>query len=182
MDGVGTASLRQGPTSAGRAHWPSRCTRPFPQRARRGARLTELDICERVLTEVDGRADALVHVATAQNGLTRFANSFIHQNVAEDLVTVSLRATVDGRSASASTTDTSDDGVRGLVSRTVEAARLRPPDPHWPGLAPPAEIPSIEHWDDGAATAEPAARAERVKAFNDATGGLETAGYCATEG
>lgn len=117
------------------------------------------------------------HTALA---LTRFANSFIHQNVAEATTTVRLRVHVDGRTATGSTTVVTDDGLRGLVERTVSAARVCPPDPAWPGLAPPAPIAAAGNWDAATAQASPDERAERVRAFVDAAGGLEAAGYCRT--
>ena len=142
----------------------------------------EFDVCDRVLTEVGDRAEAIVRVASSSTGLTRFANSFIHQNVAEEVVHIALRATVGDRSATATTTATGAGGIRDLVQRTIEAAKLRPPDPHWPGLAPATEVVPVDHWDASAAGADPAARATQVGAFIAATGGLETAGFCATEG
>ncbi|MEV1285754.1 metallopeptidase TldD-related protein [Micromonospora sp. NPDC049679] len=112
--------------------------------------------------------------------LTRFANSFIHQNVAEATTTVRLRLHVDGRTATGSTTIVTDEGLRGLVERTLSAARLCPPDPAWPGLAPPAPVTGTGNWDEATAQASPDERAARVRAFVDAAGGLEAAGYCRT--
>ena len=63
-----------------------------------------LATCARVLDLVGDRGEAEVTVTSGRSGLTRFANSFIHQNVAEDGIWVRLRVVVDGRSATASTT------------------------------------------------------------------------------
>jgi predicted Zn-dependent protease len=120
---------------------------------------------------------AATHQALA---LTRFANSFIHQNVAEATTTVRLRLHLDGRTAAGSTTVTDGDGLRALVERTVAAARHCPPDPHWPGLAPPAQIVGTGRYDEPTAQATPAERAGRIRAFVEAADGLETAGYCRT--
>ena len=89
---------------------------------------------------------------------------------------------LDGRVAEATANQTDDDALARLVRSTLDAARLQPVDPGWPGLAPPAEAPPVDHWDDATAEAEPAARAERVAAFVRAAEGLETAGFCSTEG
>lgn len=149
----------------------------------------ELDTCERVLDMVGDRAEALVRVASTRGGLTRFATSFIHQNVAEDATTVAITLAVDGRVASATTTDTSDAALARLLDATLEAARVRPADPYYAGLAPPSEPSPVDHWDDATADADPAARAAVVAAFVDAieaaggggaAGGAEAAGYCAT--
>lgn len=144
--------------------------------------MTPIDQCEQVLELVGTRAEAIVSATAGVSALTRFANSSIHQNVAEDASSLFVKVIVDGRYASASTTQTAPDALRRLVDRTIEAARLRPPDPEWPGLAPATAAPSVEHWDDETADASPDARAAVVKAFVDAGGGLEAAGYCSTSG
>jgi len=141
----------------------------------------ELEICDRVLVAVGDRAEATVQVSSGRHGLTRFANSFIHQNVAEDSAEISLTAIVQGRLATASTTDTSDGGIRHLVDTTVTAAGLRPPDPHWPGLAPPDGAPAVDHWDEATWAASPADRAAVVRAFVDAGPGSGAAGFCSTD-
>ncbi|MGW5668826.1 metallopeptidase TldD-related protein, partial [Micromonospora sp. NPDC003776] len=48
------------------------------------------------------------------------------------------------------------------------------------GLTPPAPIPSAGFFDEATADASPDERADRVRAFVDAVGGLEAAGYCRT--
>jgi predicted Zn-dependent protease len=125
-------------------------------------------------------AEAEVVVDTNELALTRFANSFIHQNVAEATTGVRLRLHVDGRTAAGSSTIVDTDGLRGLVERTVAAARLCPPDPQWPGLAPPAPTTPVPAMDDATANADPDARAARVRDFVTAADGLEAAGYCST--
>jgi predicted Zn-dependent protease len=123
-------------------------------------------------------AEAEVLVETEELALTRFANSFIHQNVADATTAVRLRVHLDGRSVVGSSTVL--DGLDGLVTRTVAAARVAPLDPTWPGLAPAVPLESSGNVDGETATATPAERASRVRAFVDAAGGLETAGYCRT--
>lgn len=125
-------------------------------------------------------AEAEVVVDHTELALTRFANSAIHQNVADDSTTVRLRLHVDGRTATGSSTVVSDEGLSGLVERTLAAARLCPPDPGWPGLAPAAPAAGAAPWDEATAVASPDDRAQRVRDFVDAAGGLETAGYCRT--
>ena len=148
------------------------------------APLDPLDLCDRVLALVakSAGAEAVVTTVTGRSGLTRFANSFIHQNTAEAEVTVSLRAVVDGRAALASTSRTDDAVLAGLVERTLAAARLRPPDPDWPGLGPAAPLTAGEHYDAATAAASPEARAAVVKAFLDAGPDLAGAGFCSTDG
>ncbi|HEY3009300.1 MAG TPA: metallopeptidase TldD-related protein [Micromonosporaceae bacterium] len=144
----------------------------------------QLDVAGRVLDLVraaaGASAEAEVLVDNAELSLTRFANSFIHQNVADATTSVRLRLHLDGRTAAGSTTIVDGDGLTGLVERTIAAARLCPPDPGWPGLAPPAPVAGPGNCDEATAHASPDERAERVRAFVDAAGGLETAGFCRT--
>lgn len=121
-----------------------------------------------------------VNVDAAHQALTRFANSRIHQNVTEDSVTVRLRAHLDGRTVTTTTTLTTPEGLTSLVSRAAAAVRSAPRDPHWPGLATPAPLRLDGVVDAATRDASPDDRADRVRAFVDAAGGLETAGYCQT--
>ena len=148
---------------------------------------SEIDLDHRVVALCDPSAAAEVTVRTGSRDLTRFANSFIHQNVSELVAGVTLKLSYDGRSANASTTyDPSaspaqlEDTLRALVSRTAQAARLRPVDPEWPGLAAPAPTAFTGSFDIGTAQATPADRAGLVRDFVGAAGGLETAGFCET--
>lgn len=141
-----------------------------------------LEVCERVLRLVGTDAEAEVTVTAGHEALTRFATGFIHQNVADDVLGIHLRVALDGRVAEATANQADDDALARLVRSTLEAARLQPVDPGWAGLAPVASAPSVDHWDDATAAAEPDARATRVAGFVAAADGLETAGYCSTEG
>jgi predicted Zn-dependent protease len=141
-----------------------------------------MDVCERVLAHVDDGVEAEVTVTTGHEALTRFATGFIHQNVADAVRRVHLRVAVGGRVAEATTTLVDDEALAALVRAVLDAAALQPFDPGWPGLAPTAEGLAVDHWDDATAAAEPAERAARVDAFVRGAGGLETAGFCSTEG
>jgi predicted Zn-dependent protease len=144
-----------------------------------------IEVAERVLELVRERAagaEAEVNVRTGTSALTRFANSFIHQNVAEEISHVALRVANDGRVASTSFDGTPDDeALARVVQNALDAARVRPPDPDWPGLAPSADTPDPNHWDDATAAAGPDERAQRVADFVAASDGLETAGACRSE-
>jgi predicted Zn-dependent protease len=138
--------------------------------------------CERVLALVPGGVEAQVTASRGRSALTRFANSYIHQNVAEDGVAVRLKVALDGQVASAATNQEDDGALERLVDATVKAARLRPADPDWPGMAPPEAVADVEHFDDATAGASPDDRAGVVRAFVDAGEGLSAAGYCDTSG
>jgi len=141
-----------------------------------------LDVCDRVLALVGTDAEAEITVTSGTESLTRFATSFIHQNVTDASRLVHLRVALDGRVAEATANQTDDDALSRLVRSTLDAARLQPVDPGWPGVVAPAEELNVDHWDDATAAAEPESRAERVAAFVRTADGLETAGFCSTEG
>jgi predicted Zn-dependent protease len=134
---------------------------------------------EEVRRQAGPAAEAVVRAQHAALALTRFADSAIHQNVADERVTVSVQLTVDGgRTASASTTRSRD--VADLVAATLAAARLRPRDPSWPGVTDRVAPSSYGHADHATAEASPADRAAGVRAFVDAAEGLTTAGFLQT--
>lgn len=149
-----------------------------------GAAEAALETAERALALARARAaDAEVEVTVRRGSeaLTRFATGFIHQNVANDVNHVVIRVALDGRNASTSIDGPADDeGLGRAIDGVLEAARVRPADPDWPGLAPRAAAPDVDHFDEATAAASPDERAARVRAFVDAAGGLETAGFCST--
>ncbi|MEO5703500.1 MAG: DNA gyrase modulator, partial [Candidatus Limnocylindrales bacterium] len=66
-----------------------------------------------------GATEAEVLVSAGDSALTRFANSEIHQNVAERSVSVSLRHVVGRRIAVVSTGKVDSEGLRSLVHRAA---------------------------------------------------------------
>ena len=144
------------------------------------------DLCEQVIDLVGRRAEAEVMATAGRAALTRFANSFIHQNVASDDVVIRLRLVAGGRLASATTERTDGEGLVRLVERTLEAARHRPGDPGWPGPAPPVPIPDAGagdgRYDPETHRARPDDRAAVVAAFVGAGPGLAAAGFCDSVG
>lgn len=138
----------------------------------------EFDIADRVIGLVGGRGETELTVYTGPTGLTRFANSHIHQNVAEEQLVLTLKVAVDGRVASSTTTDASGAGIRRLVETTIEAAALRPVDDLWPGVGPVAGIEARSETPD---IVSPAQRAEVVGEFVAGGRGLSAAGFCATD-
>jgi predicted Zn-dependent protease len=140
------------------------------------------ELCERVVSLVGGRAEAEVAVSQSRSALTRFANSHIHQNVAEDGVNVRVRVVVGGRLASASTNRVDGDALPRLAEGALEAARLRPVDHGWPGAAGEAPAPDPQRYDDSTHRAPPEERAEVVAAFVGVAPDLRGAGFCSSGG
>jgi len=139
------------------------------------------DLASEVLELVADGVDAEVYAQAGSASLTRFANSFIHQNVSEEVSEVSLRVAVDGRVSSATTTATTSETLAAFVESTIDTAARQPVDDEWPGLGGSVDVADVEHWDEATAEADPVERANVVKAFVDAGQGLLAAGYCETQ-
>ncbi len=142
---------------------------------------SHIELVNEALEIVGDRADAAVYADVGTSSLTRFANSFIHQNVSEDVAEVTLRVALDGRVSSSTTTATSLDALRLFVDATIDTAAQQPVDAEWPGVGGQTETVTAEHWDAATAEADPADRANAVKAFVEAGEGLVSAGFCQTE-
>ena len=100
-------------------------------------------------------------VYTARDfGLTRFANSQIHQNVIEHDASIRVRLAQDGRTGVASTNRLDDEGLRDVVSRAMAIRDRAASNPGAPSLpegvsAPHATFGAAE----GTMTADPSMRA-----------------------
>jgi predicted Zn-dependent protease len=132
------------------------------------------DLVEAVAKALPG-ADAEVSVRRVTRGLTRFAGSAIHQNVATETDQLRLRVHRDGRTVALTGHD-----VEALVERARAALADAPADRAWPGLTAPAPAVSTGNEDPETSAATPADRAARVRDFVRAAGDLETAGYVST--
>ena len=145
---------------------------------------TELELAARVLelarASAGPSADVDVSVNRVALGLTRFANSYIHQNVADVSTEVQLRIHSDGRTTTVSSTLLGADALREMVDRTAGAAKVSPPDPGWPGLIGPTPVLPSHDVDEAIIDATPQDRALRVRDFIEAVGDLTAAGYFRT--
>lgn len=119
------------------------------------------------LTAADG-AEAIV--TASDSALTRFAGNRIHQNVAETDTQLSVRAVLGTRTGVASTNRLDDDGIAACTKAAVEAARLSPEDPDFPGLpgtapyaAPDRPAPGMQGFDADARAAAVSAIIERSR-------------------
>src|SRR3954471_18088693 len=73
--------------------------------------------------EREGATEAEVLVVAENSALTRFANSEIHQNVAETNVSLNLRFVAGRRIGVASSGRTDDEGLRRLAANAGAIAR-----------------------------------------------------------
>jgi predicted Zn-dependent protease len=131
---------------------------------------------------VDGAGAVRASVSHSWGGLTRFADSVIHQHVATETDSVSVTVvTPDGRRGFASGGVLSPEAAARTARAALEAARLSPPDPEFPGFAGPQDYPAYEgRYDEATATAGPKGRAEAVAAGLAAVGrGQRAAGSLA---
>ncbi len=97
------------------------------------------------------------------NGLTRFANSSIHQSTSREDTGIRVRVISEGRVGVASSNDFSKDGARRAASSALEMTTVAPPDPLFPGLAPKAAVTERRGaFDEPTAFTTPEYRAEAV--------------------
>ena len=112
-----------------------------------------------------GVSEAEALVMADDSALTRFANSEIHQNVAETNVTVNLRVVIGKRVGVASTDRTDDESLRRLAERATAIAGVVEELEDWGGLPGPTEIRDAPGaYSLGTADASPEFRAEAVRA------------------
>jgi PmbA protein len=126
-----------------------------------------LALAERSLAHAmrEGASEAEALVMSEDAALTRFANSQIHQNVAETNATVNLRFVVGNRVGVASSDRTDDEGLRRLAERAGAIARVVEELEDWAGLPEPTPIDDVDAaYAPGTANASPELRAEGVRA------------------
>ena len=113
----------------------------------------------------DGVTEAEALVTAEDSALTRFANSEIHQNVAETNVAINLRVVIGKRVGVASTSRTDPEGLRRLADQAIAIARVVEELDDWGGLPDPTEIHATPAaYSQMTATATPEFRAEGARA------------------
>jgi predicted Zn-dependent protease len=125
-----------------------------------------------------GATEAEVLLTAEDSALTRFANSEIHQNVAESNLSVSLRYVSGKRIAVVTSGRTDDEALGALVTRAARIVTTCEELDDWGGLPGPVaggryEVPGA--WAKATADATPEFRADAVKAVisaADAVGAL----------
>lgn len=111
-----------------------------------------------------GGADGLEATLFAgETNLTRFANSYIHQNISKQDVNVTIRAVMDtNRVGMVTTNDISEEGLSRAVEGAVASAGFVPPNPRFAGLPGPQEYPEVGSWVEQTHRAEAMFRAAEV--------------------
>ena len=132
-----------------------------------GAPIETLAVAERAIAfaEAAGATEAEALVSDERAQLTRFANSEIHQNVAETNGSLNLRVAIGRRVGVVSSNRLDDEGLRELAERAAAIARNSAELEDWGGLPEPTPITEIPAaWSEGTAAASPEQRAEGVRA------------------
>ena len=100
------------------------------------------------------------------SALTRFANNVIHQNVAEENYSLSVRTVFAGRTARATTNKLDDESLKRVVQASESLAKVQHPDPDLLPMADASEgagaTQASRHFSQTAALT-PELRAEAVK-------------------
>jgi predicted Zn-dependent protease len=125
-----------------------------------------LDLAERALAHAtrEGATEAEALVMAEDASLTRFANSQIHQNVAETNVTVNLRFVIGKRVGVASSGRTDDEGLRRLAANAAAIARVVEELDDWSGLPEPTAVDEVPAgYSPATAAASPELRAAGVR-------------------
>jgi len=97
------------------------------------------------------------------SALTRFANNFIHQNVAERNASVAMRVVSGKRIGSVSTNRLDEESLRKAVDKALEIAETQHENPHFRSLPSPAEYRRAETFSEHTAKFTPMERAEAVR-------------------
>lgn len=134
---------------------------------RAGTATDPLALAEALLghAEREGATEAEVLLSADSSALTRFANSEIHQNVAETNVSLNLRFVVGRRVGVASSGRTDDQGLRRLAATAAAIARNVEELEDWAGLPEPRPIRDLPFAQaQGTAEATPEFRAQAARA------------------
>jgi PmbA protein len=107
------------------------------------------------------QAEAVLYATDAS--LTRFAESIIHQNVAERNVMISVRAILDKRIGAARGNQLTTEEVQSVARRALDLARVAAADEHFLSLPAPHQVPDVNSFAEATAASTPESRAETVR-------------------
>jgi len=99
----------------------------------------------------------------SNNGLTRYANSTIHQNVNVSNARILIRTAIGKKIGVASTNSLLLNDLRATLRNSFEIAKVRQDNEHYAGLPGASEYARISTYFDDTATYMPRDRARKVK-------------------
>jgi PmbA protein len=118
-------------------------------------------ITERILSRSAADQTEVVYLAE-ETSLTRFANSRIHQNVAERNIQLRVRAVSGKKVGVASTNILSDEAIDEVIDSALRVALLQPENPDFVSLPEPKPLPLVNAFAQATATCTPQERAQAV--------------------
>ncbi|MGQ9599215.1 MAG: TldD/PmbA family protein [Anaerolineae bacterium] len=123
-------------------------------------------ICDTILARSTADQTEVV-IRIFDRYLTRFANSTIHQNVAETNIEVNIRVVLfdtpaGARVSSATTNDLSEQALSRTLENALDLARLQPPNPAFKSLPAPQPISEVDAFRSTTAGCTPERRAREV--------------------
>jgi PmbA protein len=137
--------------------------------------VSALDVARAALEAAGGDAEAVAH--SERSGLARFAGSEVHQPTLIENVVVQLRVVQGDRAGVATTNKVDAEGLVELAERATAAAASAPPDDSFPGLAPAAQPPTVDGYDEATAALGPDDQARLAAAAIDAAGDTPVYGF-----
>ncbi|MBI4480492.1 MAG: TldD/PmbA family protein [Acidobacteria bacterium] len=123
--------------------------------------------CQELFAELVNYSDAdetELLIGGGTSALTRFANSTIHQNVAEEGYSLSVRTSYGQRTARATTNKFDPESLRHVVAESSSLARQQQPDPELLPMPGPQTYPPVGRYFENTAAVSPSHRAEVVAA------------------
>lgn len=123
--------------------------------------------CQEIFSELVKYSDAdetELLLFGGSSALTRFANNSIHQNVAEEGYTLSVRTDYGQRTARATTNRFDSDSLKRVVEESASLARQQQPNPELLPMPGPQTYPPVNRYFEQTAAVSPSQRAEVVSA------------------
>ncbi len=111
---------------------------------------------------LQGADDVEVLLIHEWGGLTRFANSEIHQSISREDTALRVRVAKAGHIGVSASNDATPEGAAAAARSALEMADVVAADPMWPGLAPTAGVPEVDRFFEGTAAVSPEVRADAV--------------------
>jgi PmbA protein len=138
-------------------------------------------LVQKVLGYSKAEQTEVVYLGT-ESALTRFANNYIHQNVAESNHELRVRAVVGKRVGVATTNRLDDDSLRSVAEQALAIAQLQPENPEFYSLPVSEPLLPAPGYSEATAQFTPEERARRVEVIVRLAKerGLESAGAFST--
>ncbi|HVB21161.1 MAG TPA: TldD/PmbA family protein [Ktedonobacteraceae bacterium] len=138
-------------------------------------------LLQKVLGYSRAEQTEVVYLGT-ESALTRFANNFIHQNVAESNAEVRVRAVVGKKVGVATTNRLDDASLRRVAEQALEIANVQPENPEFHSLPEPQPIIAAPGYSEQTARYTPEERARSIGVIVQLAKerGLESAGAFST--